>query len=102
MKVIDFFRQFDAADTFWYIDPPYLQKTRSSKNVYAVEMTEEEHIELAGALKEAKGKVILSGYQSDLYTKLYKGWNMDCRVIANHSSQSKTKEKRVECIWMNY
>jgi DNA adenine methylase len=102
MDVIDFFKRFDAEGTLWYIDPPYLQTTRSSKDVYTFEMSEEQHIELGKALNNAKGKVLLSGYQSDLYTKMYKGWNMDCRAIANHSSQSKIKQKRVEILWMNY
>jgi DNA adenine methylase len=92
----------DAPDTFFYVDPPYLPSTRQSNNVYSVEMTEEQHIELLKIANDIQGRILISGYPSPLYEKYLKGWKMNCRPIANHSSQSKQKEKRIEVLWMNY
>jgi DNA adenine methylase len=102
LPIHDLFVLFDAPNVLWYIDPPYLPSTRRAKKAYAFEMTEEDHIELGKLLNNAKGKVCLSGYQSPLYTKLYKNWKMDCRPIKNHSGQGEKKQTRIECVWMNY
>lgn len=92
----------DSKDTLFYLDPPYLPKTRTATGVYQKEMTEKEHCELADLLKKVQGKVILSGYYSQLYNKLYKGWRMEVKEMPNHSSQSKKKERRLECLYINY
>ena len=102
MPVSELVERFDAEDALFYIDPPYLPATRQARKVYSVEMTEEEHVELAHRLNKAKGKVVLSGYQSPLYTKMYKEWDLTCRPIANHAGQNKSKQKRIECIWRNF
>lgn len=102
LPVSELVERFDADNVLWYIDPPYLPNTRQAQKVYRFEMTEEDHIDLASKLNEAKGKVVLSGYQSSLYTKLYKSWNLTCRPIANHAGQGKAKQKRIECLWRNF
>lgn len=99
IKIIE---SFNSDNSFVYADPPYLHETRVSKNVYDSEMSTEDHIELARLLNNFKGKVILSGYQSPLYKRLYKDWNTKKKKIANHSSQQKIKEQKTEIIWMNY
>ena len=100
--VIDLVHEVDSADTLFYCDPPYLPSTRSVPKAYSVEMTEGEHLLLSEVLKEAKGKIVLSGYYSNLYAKHYKGWNMVAKEVANHAGQAKKKERRVECLWMNF
>ena len=102
LPVAQLFQERDSENTLWYIDPPYLPETRRSPQVYTKEMTKAEHIQLAEVLNTAKGKVIISGYQSPLYNAQYSGWSLKCKPIANHSSQSKTKQHRIECLWMNY
>lgn len=67
--------KFDSAETFFYVDPPYLAGTRSAGGKgYVHEMTTECHRQLAWLLNKARGKVAISGYQSDLYSTLYGGW----------------------------
>jgi DNA adenine methylase len=73
-NALDVIRRHDSEDTAFYVDPPYLPSTRDAGKDYRFEMSEEDHIKLAGALNEVKGKVILSGYPSELYDSLYKGW----------------------------
>jgi DNA adenine methylase len=102
MDVIALVKKYNQEGCLHYIDPPYLPTTRKVKNVYDFEMSEKKHLELAELLKQTKAKILLSGYQSDLYMKLYKDWNLDTKVIINHSSQSKKKERRVECLWKNF
>jgi DNA adenine methylase len=40
-------------------------------------MSDADHIELAKTLRSLKGMVILSGYDSPLYSSLYTGWQID-------------------------
>lgn len=97
---IEVLERFDAPETLHYVDPPYLAETRSvSPGVYAHEMnTEEQHRELAACLHKLKGYIILSGYQSTLYSTLYdyKGWE-------RHTTAANTNMniERTEAVWMN-
>lgn len=69
--------RFDSADTLFYVDPPYVWDTRyNQQDMYAHEMSNEQHIELAEELKSAEGMVIISGYMSDLYQELYSEWTV--------------------------
>ena len=57
-----------------YADPPYLGSTRASN--YREEMLEDDlHVRLAGALRNCRASVVLSGYASPLYEELYAGWH---------------------------
>jgi DNA adenine methylase len=96
--------KFDHPDGLIYCDPPYVHGTRSkgSTNVYGVEMTDDDHRELAGVLMRCKAKVILSGYPSALYDVLYGNWRRVEFEIANHAAGGKTKARETECLWMNY
>lgn len=95
-------KKYDSRDTLFYLDPPYLQSSRVSPNVYLFEMTENQHCELAEICNGLQGKVLLSGYPSDLYNHLYKDWRCERKETPNHSSHSKKKEKKIECLWMNF
>lgn len=101
-SVFDLFAKMDGKNTLWYINPPYLPSTRTAKKAYNREMTEEQHADLARLVNGAAGKVMVSGYYSPLYLKMYKGWKLNVREVANHSSQSKKKERRLECVWRNW
>lgn len=95
---------WDEEDTLFYLDPPYLHTTRSegSTNLYEHEMTAEDHIHMLHLAKNARGKVLISGYASPLYNRSLKGWKVKKKNVPNNSSQSKTKERRIECLWMNF
>ena len=75
---LDIIRYYDSDDALFYIDPPYPEQTRKlngRKRVYGVEMTIDQHRELARVLREVKGMVVLSSYRSELYfTELYPDW----------------------------
>lgn len=87
----------DAIDALHYVDPPYIQSTRSERHAYRHEMDDDQHHVLAEFLKTLKGKVVLSGYDSAIYKKLYKGW----RVARKHTSVFQATP-RTEVLWMNF
>lgn len=96
--------RFDHEDALIYCDPPYLHETRdqNSRDVYGVEMTEDEHRQLAEMLNRCKSKVVLSGYPSRLYDELYAGWHRVEFDVANHSAGGRKKARKRETLWMNW
>jgi DNA adenine methylase len=58
-------------------------------------MTDEGHANLAAKLNAVKGAVIVSGYHSELYDELYKGWHKEER-----KSMTDAQEERIEVLWM--
>lgn len=109
-KAIKVIGLFNHPNTLLYLDPPYLPETRVSKDIYEHEMSTDDHIELSEVLNTFKGKAILSGYPSKLYRRLYDSvrilnkpkWRCEKRLVANHASQSKTKEQKTEMLWLNF
>lgn len=102
MTAIEAIRAYDDPMTLLYCDPTYLKETRVSKNAYQFEMSYDDHEELAHALNQFQGKVLISGYSSDAYSKWFKNWNLKTIEIANHASQQKVKPYKTECLWLNY
>lgn len=87
------------ADSLIYADPPYLAETRAGRN-YGTEMAlTGEHRELAEALNACAAAVVLSGYDSPLYTELYNGWHRTEIVTGN--GQGGTYRRAVEVLWSN-
>ena len=80
-----------------YADPPYLLETRTAKQ-YKHEMTEQDHVDLLEMLQQHPGLVVLSGYQSELYDEMLKGWHKESiKGRAEYSGQD-----RLEVLWMNF
>lgn len=89
---------YDRKDTLFYADPPYLLHTRLSRSVkYIYEMTDDDHRELAEALHQVKGMVIVSGYPSTLYDELYAGWRC---MMKSYRAQN-AKQPSTECLWLS-
>lgn len=87
-----------------YLDPPYMKSTRSKGaiNIYDHEMSDKEHEAMLAKCLASGAKIMISGYQSTLYSNRLKDWNFKYKPVANHSSQSDRKSIKLECIWMNY
>lgn len=103
MKALELLRLCDCKSMLFYLDPPYLPETRTSRDSYGpFEMSFEDHLELLAAVRRCKGKVMLSGYDSHLYDASLKGWRVKRWELANHSGQGKIKNRRTECLWMNF
>jgi DNA adenine methylase len=92
---LEVIQRHDSKNTFFYIDPPYLSSVRDAGSDYRYELTENQHIELANLLNEVKGAVMVSGYHSELYDELYKGW-----VRREKSTYADGALPRTEVLWM--
>jgi len=88
--------RYNSPDTLIYCDPPYLQSLRK-KNMYHHEMTEEQHIELLQVLLASKSKVIISGYESELYDSMLRDWYRVQKLTTVQMGLHRT-----ETLWMNF
>jgi len=90
----------DSTETLHYVDPPYVHSTRSGamhgNHGYAHEMTDAEHEALAAFLCGLEGMVVLSGYHSSLYDRLYRDWKR-----TDKSALGDGAVKRTEVLWFN-
>lgn len=96
LPAVELIKRYDTKDVFIYADPPYLHGTRKNY-LYKHEMKDSEHEELICLLKNHPGRVLLSGYDNDMYNNHLKGWYK--------TSKNTTAEKglkRTEVLWMNY
>lgn len=102
---IEAIKKLDDADLFVYADPPYLHETRNSIGEYgSLEMSADDHCELLETLAHMKGRFLLSGYRSgayDAWASYHKLTRIDIET-PNNASSAKTKERKVECLWLNY
>lgn len=89
----------DSTETLFYIDPPYLATTRTDKKRYAIEMNQDEqHQALAKAILDIKGLVVLSGYPSKLYEKLFERYRWK-RI--DKTTRANGGHERVESLWLS-
>lgn len=96
---LEIIAQHDGAQTLFFCDPPYVHSTRNMRRgnaAYAVEMTDADHEALAEALHAAAGMVMLSGYHSPLYDRLFGDWHRVERAAHGDGAVD-----RVEVLWMN-
>jgi DNA adenine methylase len=87
----------DRLGTLIYLDPPYVQETRTQKKQYLCEWTKEEHRQLAEIVRACQSYIIISGYACPLYTELFEdaGWQRRDR-------KSQTQHGfRIESLWLN-
>jgi hypothetical protein len=60
--------------------------------------------EMLDALANIKGKFVLSGYSCPLYNDFARKriWRRKDFTRPNSASSKATKERKVECCWLNY
>lgn len=97
MDALRLLERYDYKDVLMYIDPPYVRSTRKSGRLYHHEMNDEAHKDLLQMVRNSRAKIIISGYDSELYNRYLDGWKTD-QVICQTTSTKKAEEK----IWMNY
>lgn len=100
---VDLIGTFDTPGTLFYCDPPYLMSTRSSmkgrgkaSHGYKHDMDDEQHAELASALQDVQGMVLVSAYPNKHYPDWYRGWR---QVSIGHRAEGSAA--RTETLWMN-
>ncbi len=85
-----------TGDELVYVDPPYVPETRRRSKVYRCDYTHFDHLRLLRLLKTLPCKVMLSGYDCDLYETELAGWN-----TARFQAKTHT-DVREEVVWMNF
>jgi DNA adenine methylase len=90
----------DDDDALYYLDPPYMHDTRTVKDGYEHEMSAEQHEQLLLAALGTMGKFAISGYRNDMYDFYLQGCERIDWDLPNHSGQGKSKQRRVECLWI--
>ena len=97
---VDLIQQYDAPDVLFYCDPPYVHDTRHPQTAvrYNKEMTDIDHIAMLDALLACQGKVVLSGYDSELYNRYLSNWARFTTVGTTHIGN--TGSERTEVLWI--
>ena len=96
--------QHDGPRTLHYCDPPYVLSTRSgarwdADKYYRHEMTDWQHMDMLGALKNLEGMVVLSGFHSEMYARELEGWaEYSCNSRGNARRGSKINR---DVLWLN-
>lgn len=100
---LEVIQRMDHLDTLFFVDPPYVHSTRSAiagrssrTHGYRHEMTDADHERLAAVLQQVRGMVVLAGYPSELYDRLYPEWErFERRAMADSA------KVRTEVVWLN-
>lgn len=93
---IDLIQSLRGKETFIYVDPPYLLSTRKT-NLYNHELDDEYHKRLLKVICDSDCKIMISGYDNDLYNSYLHYWNK-----LSKDTTAECSVKRTETIWMNY
>jgi DNA adenine methylase len=98
---IKLINRYSNSRTLIYCDPPYEQSTRTSAR-YKVDMDRDGHIDFIEAVIQSKSKIIISGYDCEIYDSLtdngFKKINFDVNTIGG-DFKPRTK---TETLWINY
>lgn len=93
---LELIKRFNKKDVCMYIDPPYILSTRTRKQ-YSFEMEDSDHVELLDTVLQSKAKILISGYDSELYNEKFKDWHR-----LEFSATAEKGLKRTEILWLNY
>lgn len=94
---VDTIKRHDSSDACFYVDPPYITRTRKAPTRgYNREMDDAAHERLLSCLLGVRGMVVLSGYADPLYDEALAGWR---RVAREVHDQGRTK--REEILWIS-
>lgn len=96
LPAVELIKRYYTQDVFMYVDPPYLLGTRKN-NLYKHEMKDDDHFELLEIIFNHPGKVLISGYDNDMYNDYLKEWGK-----AYKNTTAEMGLKRTEVLWMNY
>jgi len=96
-NVFELIPKYNRENVLIYLDPPYLLETRKNKKFYKYEFSDKDHEDLLEMIICSKAKIIISGYESELYSSYLVDWQ-----IAKRKTKDQAGNRKTECIWMNY
>lgn len=97
MDAFRLIERYDNPDTLMYLDPPYVLAARKSGKLYNHELDADGQQQLLSLISRSKAKIIISGYENELYDAALADWHKDSTM-----SQTTSTEMAREVIWMNY
>lgn len=93
---LEVIERFNHSGVFQYWDPPYLLGTRTGKQ-YKYEMSDSDHEDMLKKALQNKAKIMISGYESDMYNDYLFKWNKKYFIsCVEHGGTRK------ETVWINY
>ena len=96
LPALELILRYDTEDVFMYLDPPYVHGTRKNY-LYKYEMEDYEHEKLLPVLVKHPGKILLSGYDNEMYNDYLSGGRK-----VHKSTTAENGIRRTETLWMNY
>lgn len=95
---LELIENFNHENVLMYLDPPYVFSTRGAHKQYRYEMSDDkDHIELLEVVTSSHAKVMISGYDCELYDFYLGDWNK-----VQIAARAQGNKKRTETLWMNY
>lgn len=95
---LELIERFNYPGVFMYLDPPYVLSTRSGgRKQYKHEMADAGHEGLLQTILQSRAKIMISGYESEMYNDYLQGWQKEY-----FDSCAANGQPRREVIWMNY
>lgn len=98
-QALDVIQRYDSVDTVQFLDPPYMASTRVDTNVYAHEMSPDDHKELLNTIVSCESRIAISHYKNSLYDEALEGWY---HYYDKEKSLAGPRGKRQEILSMNY
>lgn len=90
---IKLMKRYSKGNVFMYLDPPYVQNTRTSNTRYDIDMDDDQQNVFLQECINSKAKLLISGYDNNKYNMLLdNGFTKSCFETNN----------RIETLWKNY
>jgi DNA adenine methylase len=98
---IELIKKYDREDVLVYCDPPYEHSTRTITR-YKVDMDQEKQKEFLNVVMNSKSKILISGYNCELYSVLELNGFKRIDFEVNTVDGNKSPKTKVESLWLNY
>lgn len=95
---VEIIKQYDAEDTFFYLDPPYVGARQGHYEGYK----QEDFDLLLYTLSQIKGKFLLSSYTNDALTRFCDSESWNTMEIRQRAGVSSMQREKTEVLTWNY
>lgn len=92
------FKSYDDPGTLFYCDPPYDMTFRSGSK-YLFDFKNQDFFDLKYWAAKSKGKVAISGYDTEFMRELFKDFNFH---VGPKRKNNKSTKEAFESLWTNY
>ena len=98
---LDLLDKYNQPNCFLYCDPPYVWSTRGETR-YNIDQDDEFHEKFIDKCIASKSKILISGYDNELYTRLEDNGFTKVLFDVNTVSGTGKKKTKIEALWKNY